>query len=74
MAYTGEIVRNDGMFVLVDAATKVVYKLDNQKKSKDFSGTEVVVTGTLDKTTTTIRVKGIRTAPGIQNVVQWGVR
>jgi uncharacterized protein DUF5818 len=74
IAYTGEIVKNGGMFVLVDASTKLVYQLDNQKKSKDFAGIEVVVTGTLDKTSTTIHVKGIRTAPGIQNVVQWGVR
>lgn len=74
MAYTGEITKNGGTFVLVEAATKVVYQLDNQKKAKDFAGVKVVVTGTLDKTTMTIHVKGIETAPGVQNTVQWGER
>jgi len=74
MTYTGEITKNGGMFILVEATTKAVYQLDNQKKSRDFAGDEVVVTGTLDKASMTIHVKGIRTAPGIQNVVQWGVR
>jgi hypothetical protein len=71
-AYPGEIMKNGETFVLVHAATKVVYQLDNQKKSKDFAGAKVVVKGTLDKTSKTIHVKGIQTAPGIQNVVQWG--
>ena len=74
LVHTGEIIKNAGTSVLLDAATKVVCQLDDQKKSKYFAGAEVVVTGTLDKATTTIHIKGIRTAPGIQNVVQWGVR
>jgi len=72
--YTGDIVKNNGTFVLVEAATKVVYHLDNQKKSRDFAGAKVVVAGTLDGNTMTIHVKCIRTAPGVQNVVQWGER
>jgi hypothetical protein len=74
MSYTGQIMKNGGAFVLVDAATKVVYQLDNQKKPKDFAGDKVIVTGTLDTTTMTIHVKGIYTAPGVQNTAQWGVR
>lgn len=74
MAYTGEIIKSGGVFVLVDSATKVVYQLDNQKKAKNFAGVKAVVTGTLDTTTLTIHVKAIQTAPGVQNTVQWGER
>ena len=74
VAYTGEIAENGGTFVLVDAAAKVVYQLDNQKKPKDFAGVKAVVTGTLDTKSMTIHVKGIQTAPGVQNTAQWGER
>jgi hypothetical protein len=66
--------RNGATFVLFDAATKAAYQLDNQKKPKSFAGQKVWVSGTLDEATQTIHVKGIGTAAGVQNVVQWGVR
>jgi len=57
-------VKGGATFVLVDEATKAVYQLDDQKKPKYFAGLKVNVTGTLDKATATIRVKGIDKAPG----------
>lgn len=44
------------------------------EQALDFAGVKVVVTGTLDKTSMTIDVKDIATAPGVQNTVQWGER
>jgi hypothetical protein len=57
-------VKRGATFVLFDPTTKTVYHLDNQKKSKDFAGLRVLVTGTLDNATMTIQVKRIDTAPG----------
>jgi cytochrome c5 len=74
MSYTGEIRKDGGKFVLVDNTTNVVYQMDNQKKPKDFAGDKVVVSGTLDPTSKTIHVRGIRTAPGVQNTAEWGER
>ena len=57
-------VKSGATFVLVDEATNAVYQLDDQKKPRYFAGLKVNVTGTLDKATATIRVKGIDKAPG----------
>ncbi len=73
-AYRGEIVKSDGRLVLVEAVTRAVFQLDNQKKAKSFAGIEVLVTGTLDSANMMIHVKGIQTAPGVQNTAEWGVR
>jgi hypothetical protein len=48
-----------GEYVLYDAATKTVYRLDNQPSPQEFAGQKVKVTGTLNKKTSTIHVTGI---------------
>ena len=41
---------------------KVTYQLDNEKKAKQFEGKQVTVSGTLDKSTSMIRVTDIQPA------------
>jgi hypothetical protein len=48
--------------VLVNAASKTVYKLDNLDKAFAFAAQKVKVTGTLDKATNTIHVVSIEAA------------
>ena len=55
-------VKNGGKFVLFNATDKTVYQLDDQKKPVAFAGAKVRVTGTLDSTTKTIHVAGIKSA------------
>ena len=52
-------VKAGGKFVLYDASSKTVYQLDDQEKPREFAGSAVKVTGSLDKTTNTIHVTGI---------------
>ena len=47
-------------FVLYNPNSKRVYKLDNQEQPEAFAGQKVIVTGTYDQETTTIRVTRIR--------------
>ena len=49
-----------GKYVLVDAAAKMVYQLDDQKKPVAFAGAKVKVTGTYDTSTKTIHVASIQ--------------
>ncbi|HEX4001457.1 MAG TPA: DUF5818 domain-containing protein [Candidatus Acidoferrales bacterium] len=53
-------VKAGAKFVLYDAASKKVYKLDDQQKPVPFAGEKVKVTGTLDKATNTIHVTDIK--------------
>jgi hypothetical protein len=55
-------VQRGAKFVLFNAAAKTVYQLDDQKKLEQFAGAKVVVTGTLDNSTKTIHVTGIKSA------------
>jgi hypothetical protein len=48
--------------VLYDTATKTVYQLDDQKRPEQFAGAKVAETGTLDPSTKTIHVTGIKAA------------
>jgi hypothetical protein len=48
--------------VLVDAATKTVYKLDDLDKAFPFAAQKVKVTGTLTKATNTIHLVSIEAA------------
>lgn len=48
--------------VLVDAATKTAYKLDDLEKALPFAAQKVKVTGTLNKATSTIHVFAIEAA------------
>jgi len=57
---TVDCVKEGSTYVLFNAAEKSVYQLDDQKKPVAFAGQKVVVTGTLDKTSKTIHVSGIK--------------
>jgi hypothetical protein len=49
-----------GKYVLFDGANKMVYQLDDQKKSQGFAGAKVKVTGTYDTSSKTIHVANIQ--------------
>ena len=55
-----DCVKAGGAYVLVDAATKAIYELDDQKKPARFAEQKVKVTGTYDKKTQTIHVTDIQ--------------
>lgn len=59
-ACTDACVKNGAKYVLYDAAHKKVYQLDDQKKTAEYAGDKVKVSGTLDKGTSTIHVSGIQ--------------
>jgi tartrate dehydratase beta subunit/fumarate hydratase class I family protein len=59
---TNRCVKLGGMYTLFDAGTKTVYQLDDQKKAVPFAGAKVTVTGTLNTSTKTIHVTGIKAA------------
>jgi uncharacterized protein DUF5818 len=59
--FAGTIVSKNGQFfVLRDEANGVWYHLDDQKEAAKFLGKNVLVTGTLDGYTDTIRVQTIQ--------------
>jgi hypothetical protein len=49
-----------GKYVLFDAAGKMVYQLDDQKKPVAFAGAKVKVMGTYDASSKTIHVASIQ--------------
>lgn len=59
-SFTGTVVKMNKQYALkTDAGT---FQLDDQMKAKQFAGKHVVVSGTLDKTTSIIRVSDIQPA------------
>jgi hypothetical protein len=58
-AFSGRIVTEKGELVLQDPVTKVIYKLDEPAKAKQYVGKQVKVTGKLDADSNTIQVQGI---------------
>jgi lipopolysaccharide export system protein LptA len=59
-SFSGTVVKMDKQYVLkTDTAT---YRLDDQAKAKHFSGKQVTVNGTLDQSTSMIRVSDIQPA------------
>jgi hypothetical protein len=52
--------QNDVRFIFRDDASDVWYHLDDQDKAKVFFGKDVVITGTIDGLTGTIRMQTIR--------------
>lgn len=52
-------IKMGGKYVLYDGASKKTYQLDDQTKVKQFTGQNVKVTGTLDKTGEKIRITNI---------------
>jgi hypothetical protein len=53
-------VKKGGTFALYDPAAKKAYKLDNQKKAREFAGQKVTVTGSYDSNSDSIHVASIR--------------
>ena len=58
--FTGKILSQNGaQFILRDEANDTWYHLDDQQQAKKFLGKSVSVTGVLDQSTDTIRVRSI---------------
>jgi hypothetical protein len=55
-------VKSGEKFVLKDTASKTTYQLDDQEKAKEYAGKSVKVSGTLDASTSMIRVSNIEPA------------
>ena len=59
-SFSGTVVKMEKQYVLkTDTGT---YQLDDQSKAKHFNGKQVMVNGTLDPSTSTIRVNDIQPA------------
>ncbi|MGA9511382.1 MAG: DUF5818 domain-containing protein [Candidatus Sulfotelmatobacter sp.] len=58
-SFSGNIVKENGELVLKDPVTKVIYKLDDPAKAKQYIGKHVKVTGKLEMNSNTIRVESI---------------
>ena len=58
-SFSGNIVKENGKLVLKDPVTKVIYKLDDPAKAKQYVGKRVKVTGKLEMNSNTIRVESI---------------
>jgi lipopolysaccharide export system protein LptA len=59
-SFSGTVVKMQKQYVLkTDTA---IYQLDDQTKAKQFSGKQVTVSGTLDQSTSMIRVSDIQPA------------
>jgi hypothetical protein len=57
---TNRCVNMGGRYTLFDSSTRTAYQLDDPKKAASFAGAKVVVTGTLNSTTKTIKVASIK--------------
>jgi hypothetical protein len=53
-------VKSGGKYALYDPTAKRAYKLDNQKKARDYAGQKVTITGTFDSTSDSIQVTNIQ--------------
>jgi NAD-dependent DNA ligase len=60
--FAGTVTFSNGKYVLEDPSAKRSYYLDDEKAAKKFEGKMVVVTGTLDSASYTIRVQKIEAA------------
>lgn len=58
-AYCLRFKKTPGKYVLYNAATKMIYQLDNQQEAAFFGARKVKVTGTYDEATKTIHVSNI---------------
>ena len=61
--YMGTIVKDGDAYVLKAANEK--FRLDNQKKAKNYQGKDVQITGTLEKENNLIHVEKIKVSPSI---------
>jgi hypothetical protein len=58
---TGTIMKEDGKYVL-KASDNKTYQIDDQEKAKQFEGKQVKIVGSLDMSTSTIRIQSIEPA------------
>jgi len=58
-AFTGMIVKDGSKLVLKDMSSNTAYKVDDEKKVKDYVGKMVKITGTLDQSRNVIQVESI---------------
>lgn len=58
-AFTGMIVKDGSKLVLKDMSSNTAYKVDDEKKVKDYVGKMVKITGTLDESSNVIQVESI---------------
>jgi hypothetical protein len=58
--YCLRFLKTPGKYVLFNAATKMIYQLDNQDEAEFFAARKVKVTGTYDQATKTIHVTDIK--------------
>jgi hypothetical protein len=58
-AFTGMIVKDGSKLVLKDMSSNMAYKVDDEKKVKDFVGKMVKITGTLDQPRNVIQIESI---------------
>jgi hypothetical protein len=57
---TNRCVNMGGRYTLFDSSTRTAYQLDDPKKAAGFAGAKVIVTGTMNPTTKTIKVASIK--------------
>jgi hypothetical protein len=57
--FTGRVMKENGSIVLKDMVTKVIYKLSDPTKARQYGGRQVKVTGKLEMNTNTIQVESI---------------
>lgn len=55
-SFKGTIVRAKGQLVLKESSAHTFYRLDDQKKAKQYEGKTVTVTATMDSNSNTLRV------------------
>ncbi len=58
-AFPGMIVKDGSKLVLKDMSTNTAYKVDDEKKVKDYVGKMVKITGTLDQSRNVIQIESI---------------
>jgi|SRR5215468_9169157 len=58
-AFTGMIVKDGSKFVLKDMSSNTAFKVDDEKKVKDYVGKMVKITGILDQSRNMIQVESI---------------
>jgi len=58
-AFTGMIVKDGSKLVLKDMSSNTAYKVDDEKKVKDYVGKMVKITGTLDASRNVIQIESI---------------
>lgn len=55
-SFKGTIIRAGAQLVLKETTTRTLYRLDDQKKAKEYEGKRVTVTATMDPSANTLRV------------------